>query len=525
MKNKKNLLVLLLIAIVGVVGLTIAYFSSSSSFENTFEASEYGSETIEQFTSPDDWVPGTTTPKTLKVKNTGEVDEAVRVTYSEKWVSKNGDELPLKQNGNDVAIINWNNLRDWKKEGNTFYYKYKLAPNEETSELLESVTYNIEVLSDATCTTETEDNTTVTTCSSSGDGYDGATYTLTFVIDTVQFNKYREAWQLEDNSNVTIASESKPDPITLAQFVANNTNPGTVTSYNDDNADKSKMFEFSHEVNNETINEVRYIGNSANNYVEFNCDRDGTNCEIWRIIGVFDVEREIDDPDQVGQKITITEQRMKLVRGEILKNDYWNSEINANDGYNDWTADNATLKLFLNGDYYNGVAEHGLKASARELIDDAKYYLGARESVLNTTEELYALERGSILCGSCGEDTTKLRWQGTVGLMYASDVYMVYGKDVNVTCYSNPNVCRNDNAATGWVYNSNALSDSIVETFVLMPTSNFPDRVFTADTNGDFYGNRLANARFGVRPVVYLVSDIKIADGDGSSGNPFVLSK
>ena len=110
MKNKKNLLVLLLIAIVGVVGLTIAYFSSSSSFENTFEASEYGSETIEQFTSPDDWVPGTTTPKTLKVKNTGEVDEAVRVTYSEKWVSKNGDELPLKQNGNDVAIINWNNL-------------------------------------------------------------------------------------------------------------------------------------------------------------------------------------------------------------------------------------------------------------------------------------------------------------------------------------------------------------------------------------------------------------------------------
>ena len=58
-----------------------------------------------------------------------------------------------------------------------------------------------------------------------------------------------------------------------------------------------------------------------------------------------------------------------------------------------------------------------------------------------------------------------------------------------------------------------------------MPTSNFPDRVFTADTNGDFYGNRLANARFGVRPVVYLVSDIKIADGDGSSGNPFVLSK
>ena len=112
MKNKKNLLILLLVAIIGIVGLTIAYFSSSSIFENTFENSEYGSEITKIFSSPDDWIPGTTTPKILKVKNTGSVDEAVRVTYSETWVSKNGDELPLKQNGNDAAIINWTNSKD-----------------------------------------------------------------------------------------------------------------------------------------------------------------------------------------------------------------------------------------------------------------------------------------------------------------------------------------------------------------------------------------------------------------------------
>ena len=62
MKNKKTIILLLLIAIVGVVGLTLAYFANTASVENIFTTKQYGTTVDEVFTSPDDWTPGTTTP-------------------------------------------------------------------------------------------------------------------------------------------------------------------------------------------------------------------------------------------------------------------------------------------------------------------------------------------------------------------------------------------------------------------------------------------------------------------------------
>lgn len=42
------------------------------------------------------------------------------------------------------------------------------------------------------------------TCSSNVYDYDNATYTLTFNIETVQFNKYKHAWQLPANTSIVI---------------------------------------------------------------------------------------------------------------------------------------------------------------------------------------------------------------------------------------------------------------------------------------------------------------------------------
>ena len=44
MNNKKTVIALLLIAIIGIVGLTIAYFSNQTDVENTFTTKEYGNE-------------------------------------------------------------------------------------------------------------------------------------------------------------------------------------------------------------------------------------------------------------------------------------------------------------------------------------------------------------------------------------------------------------------------------------------------------------------------------------------------
>ena len=203
MKNKKTLVILLLVVVIGIVGLTIAYFSNSTSIENKFETAEYGTDVVEIFTSPTDWKPGDETSKVLIVKNTGEVDEVVRIKVEEKWVSKNGDDLPLKQGDNVAAQINYINGRDWTRvdvDGENYYYyyyNYKLAPDEETSELLDKVTFNPFISSSLSCQDSNLNGEIKNECYSSGDGYDGATYTLKFTIETVQYNGYKDAWNTD----------------------------------------------------------------------------------------------------------------------------------------------------------------------------------------------------------------------------------------------------------------------------------------------------------------------------------------
>ena len=542
MKQKKNLMILLLIAIIGIVGVTVAYFSSRATFENVFETPEYGTEYIEKFTSPDNWKPGDVTEKTLEVRNSGTVDEAVRVKVEESWKSKNNTDLPLTQGNNVAAIINYINPSDWTRvdvaneDYYYYYYNYKLSPEETTSKLLDKVTFNPLINATTSCSDIVENGVTTRSCKSNGSGYDGATYKLKFTIETVQYNKYAEAWGT--GNTVTILAE-KPFPGT--QYLAENaTNPSTITDYNDANADKGKMFYFTHTLNEgteneKTITETRYIGDEPNNYAYFNCDdmsdQSASTCEVWRILGVFDVEREIDDEENPGQKKTITEQRMKLVKGSIYAGMKYNSSSN-----NDWTV--SPLKTFLNGDYYNrtgDAATYGLKASARSIIGDAKYYLGAvsYNSGYGTAEQIYQKERGNTLCGACNSDTKKLTWTGKVGLMYPSDEYMVYGNGVHDFCYNNPYGCYvNDshqaNPTTGWIYKSNILEGQSISKNIWFLNSSVGyqnDVIYelTATDGGSLNLCYSASTGVGVRPVVYLKSDIQIIDGDGTSGNPYKL--
>ena len=528
MNNKKSVIALLLIAIIGIVGLTFAYFANSTDVENTFITKEYGTTYTESFVSPENWLPGDTTQKTLVATNTGQVDQAVRVLVTESWTTHNSGSLNgwihadgTKSNHTTqseletderVAVLNLANTSDWTPVGNYYYYNYKLAPGESTSSFLESVTFNSKTKLDDTCTTSTSNGVTTTTCNSSGDDYDNATYTLTLTIETVQYNKYASAWNTGNTVNIL---EERPRPVPASQYLATNaTNPAN-SEYNA--TTKGNMFVFTHGEAPNQVTETRYIGDAPKNYVKFNCDNDGTNCETWRILGVFDVE------DGQGH----TEQRMKLVRGsDFTTTMVFNSSFN-----NDWTV--SPLNTFLNGDYYNrtgDAATYGLKASARNIIGDAKYYLGAVSVDWNatapygTTEKIYGEERGATVCGACNSDTTKLTWTGIVGLMYPSDEYMVYGNGVNATCYDNPNGCSVTNAQAGWVYKSNILEgqSSPSYTWLLSSYAGGSFIVLGANSGGglSIYDSR---GSLGVRPVVYLKSNIKIADGTGEVGSPYTL--
>ena len=83
---------------------------------------------------------------------------------------------------------------------------------------------------------------------------------------------------------------------------------------------------------------IRYYGASPNNYIYFNCEAyPDTNCEIWRIIGVFDG-------------------KLKLIKNENIGTFSWDNKDTSTGaetvyGKNDWTT--ARLMKLLNpSDYY-----------------------------------------------------------------------------------------------------------------------------------------------------------------------------
>ena len=513
MNNKKSIIALLLVAIVGIVGLTIAYFSSTTNVVNEFQSSDYGATIEEEFVSPNDWAPGTTTPKTLTVTNTGQVDEVVRISYSEKWEldDQNNTEISgwVDSNGNlsahannevtdqRAAIINWANEAEWIKSGNYYYYNYKLKPGETTSTVIDSVTFNPIVKNSATCTPTTTSTGKTITCTSNGTGYDGAKYTLTFNVETLQYDNYQQAWN-DPNVNITLA---KSDPTEIKGLPVNAAN----ADYG--NNTKSNLFVFPHNSTEQTpaLIDYRYIGDTPNNYVYFNCssleNQSASTCETWRIVGIYSVD------DGTGNY----QQRIKITRGsDFATKMAWDTG-----SVNDWT--NASLKTFLNGDYYNqqnDASTYGLTATARSMIGNAKFYLGRTlyDSVAQygTAEDMYKWERGSLTYNNA-----PLYWVGKVGQMYADENTYVY---IN----SEEPVQKTD----GWIFNSNIMDNDAVVTKTWLISTGASGPLFTFNVPGPEAmeaNSNYANYVNGIRPAVYLNSNVEIDDGNGSSTTPYTL--
>jgi len=209
MKNKKSIIGIFVLFIVILIGVTYAYYSNSTNFNNIFKASEYETTIIENFESPKNWKPGDTTEKKVSVANDGDTDVAVRVCVDSNegtWTSKNGDTWANTKD--NAAIINESSSvttcdttnASWKKITNNderycYYYTKKLSKDETTKNSpIESVTYSKDVVVDDNCVTTTENGQTSVTCSSSGNGYDDATYTLPLTVETIQVDAMEDEW-------------------------------------------------------------------------------------------------------------------------------------------------------------------------------------------------------------------------------------------------------------------------------------------------------------------------------------------
>ena len=276
---------------------------------------------------------------------------------------------------------------------------------------------------------------------------------------------------------------------------------------------------------------IRYYGANPNNYIYFNCsdysNQSSSTCELWRIIGVFNG-------------------KLKIIRNTSIGSYSWDNKntstgAETNYGKNDWTT--ARLMKLLNpSDYYttdsndNGLGQSlyynsasgkcysgqnnatvdcdftstGIKNDiTKNLISEETWNIGGWNNTSTYSNQFYGYERGTKVYS--GRSTT---WTGKIGLMYPSDYG--YATDLgqctqNLYNYDNSTCKSND-----WLFNS-------AHQWTLTPNSSIANSAWYVYLPGGVRSNYAANAG-GVRPVLYLASDLAMESGDGTSSNPYKLS-
>ena len=310
---------------------------------------------------------------------------------------------------------------------------------------------------------------------------------------------------------------------------------------------------------------IRYAGAIANvkNKVYFNCaETDGTNeygtekynyassCEIWRIIGVFDI-------DNGSGKI---EKRIKIVRDALAVSMSFDSSANNggtdnNSGYgiNQWgkstytdgtTYEGADLMRMLNGYYIGkddtckycnglnqGTCENDctssvtpLSSTSLSMVEDALWERGGTENKILSS--MYNDERGITLgkiCSSTSKyegiylctDTVNrtTEWVGKIGLIYPSD----YGyASTDALCSSNirgeSSTCKNNN----WLLTNNGYW-----TFAPNVSGALATATWYVNATYSAYMDSSCSGR-GVRPTLYLSSNVQIILGNGAD-EPYIL--
>ena len=265
---------------------------------------------------------------------------------------------------------------------------------------------------------------------------------------------------------------------------------------------------------NTVDNNLRYIGANPNNYVYFNCadynNPSSSTCELWRIIGIFNENSH----GISGEKL------IKIIRSNSLGNIAWDSADT-----NNWST--ASLQKTLNGDYLNGSGSYasiGIKNdTTRNMIANVTWKLGGSSTYDDVTASmLYERERGTTV--DSGRPTT---WQGEIALMYPSD----YGYATSGGSTTNRETCLVKKLFVDW-YESNYndcknndwLLDSSISQWTLTPRSSISTTVFVVYGNGAVGGDDGAYYSYGVRPSLYLSSNVSIISGDGTQSSPYTLS-
>ena len=346
---------------------------------------------------------------------------------------------------------------------------------------------------------------------------------------------------IEDKAIVNIVGKGR----FAGKYINNGTKEfANVTEYRGDTLATTVLINSNELIPDETSDKnLRYTGLSPKNYVTF-------NGELWRILGIFNVSN--------GSKV---EQRVKIVRDALPKTYSWDSSESTENrgyGYNIWetiegttksetdTSTKADLNILLNDYYYNkedvdntcyngedaatrtcNFSDIGLNAEAKNLIEEAVWNIGGNE--YNPSTDPFGLNLGLQYIAERGTSVnspniTQTSWKGNIGLPYASD-FGYASTDVGcrgdlrsgVTYVNDAYVTSNASCkVNNWLYTSSWY-------WTFSPYLGSLQGVFVVRGSG-FIDNYGACSAGGVKPTVYLKTNVKIIVGTGEENDSYQLS-
>ena len=331
--------------------------------------------------------------------------------------------------------------------------------------------------------------------------------------------------------NIVMSSPKNMNVVDNIKYLArtDDPKPGPLVVIDNGSSDSTCTNTFAYDGTED--NNLRYIGGNPCNYVVF-------NNELWRIVGAMN---NIEDAQ--GHKET----RVKLVRDESLGSYQFDIIVDSSGnkkGYNDWSK--SDLMNELNGDYlnYNLDADtkwyystpvntpkdekgfkyfdhtKALKAEAQNYIDSVKWNLGAitERTSLSTA---YTQERGTNVWGAsegqtCDDEACPraTSWIGKVGLLYPTDArYSGSGQysrrdciGLSFTGSSSACIAKYNylNGLRAWGLNPGLSANTMIEIYA-------------------YSSQKAVNENEAVYPTIYLKSGVKIASGNGSETDPYIL--
>ena len=261
---------------------------------------------------------------------------------------------------------------------------------------------------------------------------------------------------------------------------------------------------------------IRYYGASPNNYIYFNCsdysNQTSDTCELWRIIGLFDG-------------------KVKIIRNTVIGSYSWdydyNNDLSSTTYDNDWST--STLQKLLNDKYYNNINTTyynnsstgkavnfntdgtGIKNNtSRNMISEVIWKLGGWDTSQVYSNQFYSYERGETVYTG-----RPIIWTGKIALAYPSD----YGYAADLGSCTQALNSYNNCTSVNW------MKSILAGNILLTSHSSHPAGVWAVEStmnvsNASYY----SYVAIGVAPVLYLVSELGIESGTGTSTDPYRLS-